>query len=421
MAKILFLSGGYYPETTPNGVCLRMVALQLLRQGHEVHIVCQGEHEGTAEDCIHEGIHLHYIKPNLFLRLRRYGESNPQKLSGRISYVVAMLLNKLQKVLLLPWYPLNHPYSLNLFYQRAVKLQDENHFDRIIGLYCPLEATYAAVKLKNKFSSLKVGVYVLDSLIYMPGASYFPRRIANWLQWRMESKVYRGVDMVFNMRCHEIHHRAPKYDCFRQKIHFLDIPLFVPRQVHEPMEEPLFDRSRLQLIYMGTLFKNYREPYYLCRLASDLNSEFSIQIHFYTRGSCEAELSEMAKNSADIIQQHGYVSHSLVETIYANADFLVNIGVNSSTMISSKIFDYMAYGKPIIHFYYQDDDVNNKYLNEYPLCCMIQMKDELYEMNKEKLRKFLSAAKGKTIDAHFLLEKFKENIPEYTANAFVTF
>lgn len=418
MSKFLFLCSGYYPETTPNGVCLRMVALELLHMGHEVHIICQDDIDGPSEIC-YEGIFLHYIKSNIFLRLRKFGEQHPKKMLGRISYVIAMCINKIQKILLLPWYPLNHPLSLYKFYKTACNLNKNYNFDRVIGIYCPLEATYAVIKYKKKFPQCKVSAYVLDSLIYMSGASYFPKKVAEWLQWRVERKVYEGVDRVFNMRCHEVHHKALKYDKYREKMSFLDIPLFKSHSSLQ-IKQNYFDHNFIQFVYMGTLFENYREPYYLCRIASELSKKKQpIQIQFYTRGSCEAKLSEISKCEPELVCQHGYVSHSLVEEIYANSDFLINIGVNRTTMISSKIFDYMAYGKPIIHFYYQDDDVNNRYLQEYPLCCMIQMKDELYSKNLDKLWSFIELTKGKIIDSKYLINKFKENTPEYTAQAFV--
>lgn len=420
MKKILFLSGGYYPETTPNGVCLRVVSLQLIKMGYEVHIACQGINEESSDIC-HEGIFLHYVKPNLFLRLRGYGEAHPKNIAGRLAYFFAMLLNKIQKLVLLPWYPLNHPGSLKNFYKRACELHKEHAFDKVIGLYCPLEATYAAVRFKKDHPEVKVGAYILDSLIFMPGASYFPKKIAKWLQWRMERKVYDGVDMVFNMRCHEVHHKAEKYDVYRNKMKFLDIPLFNPQESLPECSEQMFDKSYIQMVYMGTLFENYREPYYLCRLAADVSKNTLVQIQFYTRGSCETKLAKLVEQNSTLIKQHGYVSHSLVGKIYADADFLVNIGVTSSTNISSKIFDYMAYGKPIIHLYYQDDDVNNKYLAEYPNCCLVQMKEELYEENLKRFTAFIKEKRGVVIDSNFLLEKFKENTPEFTANAFVEF
>ena len=417
MSKYLFLCGGYYPETTPNGVCLRMVALKLLHMGHEIHIICQDNVTGPSEIC-YEGIFIHYIKSNIFLRLRKFGELHPKIILGRISYVIAMFINKIQKIILFPWYPLNHPRSLYKFYKTACNLNNIHNFDRVIGVYCPLEATYAAVNFKKKYPQSKVGAYVLDSLIYMPGASYFPKKVADWLQWRVERKVYEGVDRVFNMRCHEVHHQALRYNKYQEKMSFLDIPLF---DSHDSLQinKELFDHNFIQFVYMGTLFENYREPYYLCRMASELTkSKQPIQIQFYTRGSCETKLSEIEKLEPELVHQHGYVSHSLVKEIYVNSDFLINIGVNRTTMISSKIFDYMAYGKPIIHFYYQDDDVNNRYLQEYPLCCMIQMKDELYNKNLDKLWSFIESTKGKTIDSKYLIDKFKENTPEYTAQAF---
>lgn len=410
--KILIVMGGYFPETTPNGVCIKAVTAELLKDGYEVHILNQCEGKETEV----EGVYVHYIPNNLFLKMQKFGEQHPMGV-GKLCYKSAMLLNKFQKLLMLPWYPLNHPLTLHNFYSKTVKLQKKYGFERIIGVYHPLEATLASLKFKNKNPEIPVAVYVSDSLIYMSGSQYFPPKVAEKLKWRLEKKVYEGADRVFNIRCHEVHHQDKKYDPYRSKMVFLDTPLFEPSEL--PTEyEPMFDKSKIQWVYMGTMFENYREPYYMARLVEALETEMEIQVQFFTRGSCESWLADKCKECPKHYMQHGYVSNSLTPTIYANSDFLINLGVNITTMISSKIFLYMSYGKPIIHFYYQDDDVCNTYLQKYPGCCLIQMKDELFEENKKKLATFIKENRGRKYDSAAILDLFRENTPRNTADAF---
>ncbi len=412
MKRLLFIMDGYYPETSPNGVCIKAIVKELIKDEYEVHVL----NAGQPNDNLVDGVHIHYIPYNLFLKMRSYGEQHPTGV-GKIVYKGAMLLNKIQKLIMLPWYPLNHPNTVQHYYSAACKLEDSLHFEKVIGVYLPLEATLATVKFKEKHPYIPTAIYVSDSMIYMSGAKYFPPQIAEKLKWRVEKRVYEGVDKVFNIRCHEIHHKDPKYDPYRLKMQFLDTPLFEPTELPVQFEQ-LFDKEKIQWSYMGTMFDKYREPYYLCRLVEALENEFDIQVQFYTRGSCEEWLAEKCSEKPEHFVRHGYVSNSLTPIIYANSDFLINLGVNTSTMISSKIFLYMAYGKPIIHFYYQDNDVCNPYLERYPGACLIQMKEELFEDNTIKLRNFIRDNLGKVFDSKDIADLFIENTPRYSADAF---
>lgn len=49
--------------------------------------------------------------------------------------------------------------------------------------------------------------------------------------------------------------------------------------------------------------------------------------------------------------------------------------------ISSKIFEYMSMGKPILHIYYSDTDVNLSYLKRYPLALCLKADDKLISEN----------------------------------------
>lgn len=410
--RILFIMGGYYPETTPNGVCVKAISNELLRDGYEVHILTQDD----GVDIEIDGVSVHYIPKNLFLKMRKFGEQNPTGI-GKLCYKTAMLLNKIQKLFMFPWFPLNHPITLRKYYSRAQQLQKQYGFDKVIGVYLPLESTLATLKFKRNYPTIQTAIYVSDSLIYLSGTKYLPTWLAEKFKWRLEKRVYEGVDKVFNIRCHEVHHNDAKYDIYRDKMVFLDTPLFEPAELPADFE-PMFDKNKIQWSYMGTMFDGYREPYYMARLVEAIENKFDVQIQFYTRGSCESWLAEKEKKLPGHYAQHGYVDNSLTPLIYANSDFLINIGVNTTTMISSKIFLYMAYGKPIIHFYYQDDDVCNSYLQKYPGSCLVQMKDELFEENKNKLCIFINDNLGKKYDSKMVTNLFYENTPRFSANAF---
>ena len=75
----------------------------------------------------------------------------------------------------------------------------------------------------------------------------------------------------------------------------------------------------------------------------------------------------------------------------------------------------MATGKPIIHFYVQDDDVCIPYYKEYPLVLMIKQDKDLLEENAKKIELFIENSKNKRVNFDEIEERFVMNMPEYTA------
>ncbi|MCH6266008.1 hypothetical protein [Neobacillus citreus] len=412
---ILFMLEMYYPKPEPNGIVVHQVAKELIKLGYQVHVISY-RIPGYPNEDQYDGVFIHRIKKRMFYKLREYGENNINTIKGKISYKLAKIINKIKKLIYLPWFPLASPTTVIRYYKKASLLHKKYKFDCVIGVFDPNDCLYAGVLFKNRFKDVKYGSYILDSLIYLSGQNYLPKRLKEKLTWKFEKMVYENSDIVFNMECHRRHHLGGKYEPFQTKMKFLDIPLFIPKKVK--MDKRLFDTEKRHLVYMGSLFRGFRTPDYIYRIFKSINHKDGYQLHFYTRGSCEEDLLNYQYETGGAVIRHGFVEHSQINNIIANADFLINLGVSNSTAISSKIFDYMSTGKPIIHFYYNDDDVNLSYFEKYELSLMIKMDESLFEVNVDKVRNFLTISYGKTIESDTLLDIFYVNTPMYSASQF---
>jgi glycosyltransferase involved in cell wall biosynthesis len=415
--KILFLNDFYYPKPMPNGICLHSVAKELIKAGCDVHVIAY-KRNGQKAPSSYEGVKIHYIKMRLFYILRTYGEDHIQSVWGKMAILIAKPLNKIAKLFLLHKFPMASSITVNRYYKKAVGLCQQHKFDAVIALFNPEDTLFAGVKLKKRFPEIKLGAYILDSLIFLSGKKKLPPFLRDKLSWRFEKLVYENYDMVYNMETHKIHHQIKKYETYKHKMLFLDTPLFTPRQ--PLLTKELYSKDKKHLVYMGTLFKTFRNPDYMYRLFLEANKNHNYILHFYTRGDCESDVINYHDKTNGAVVRHGYVSHSEIDNIYANADFLINLGVSNSTNISSKIFDYMSIGKPIIHFYYLDDDVNLQYFQKYDLALMIKMDEDLFYDNAVNLKYFLEITYNKTVDSKALVKTFRKNLPGYTAHQFKT-
>ena len=109
-----------------------------------------------------------------------------------------------------------------------------------------------------------------------------------------------------------------------------------------------------------------------------------LRIYVYSRFDTYGELFENAVRETDgkIIMSE-FVSHDEILRVYENSDVFINVGNLVKMQTPSKIFDYMSYSKPIVHFYSDNDDTSIKYFNEYKNVCYIDTNSDTFEMAKK--------------------------------------
>jgi CDP-glycerol glycerophosphotransferase (TagB/SpsB family) len=84
-------------------------------------------------------------------------------------------------------------------------------------------------------------------------------------------------------------------------------------------------------------------------------------------------------------------------------------------MVPSKIFEYFATGKPIIHFFSDDNDSCLNYFDRYPLALTIKQDYGQLEENAKKVVNFIVSNKNKKIQLEEIEHRFPMNMPKYTA------
>ncbi len=413
MKKILILTDIYFPKPLANGICIHQLSLTLKSMGYDVHVQCFGL-EKDLKYKNYEDIHIHYVKPRLFFRLRTYGEENIDKFTGKLIYKIAMLINKFKKLFFLSLYPITSPLFIWRNYKQSEALHGKYKFDIIISSYNPIEACIGALLLKRKHSNIKWVLYMLDSLTNDVDNRFLSRDKIDSKGWSWEQRFYRYADKILNMKCHEKHHEQKRYEKYEGKMHIVDIPLFRETKiVDEELNNP-FDEKNIHFVYTGALALGLRNPTYLCDVFNKLNKDSKFKLHFYSRGNVEDILIEYQNRSKGNIIRHGYVPYNDSIAATYGADILVSIGNANSEMIPSKTFEYISTGKRIIHFYKNDFDSSIAYYEKYPLVLLIDERDDI-DVNCDKVKEFLNEPYEK-VTFKEIAKVFIKNTPEYTAN-----
>lgn len=420
MKKILILADFYYPKPLANGICLHQIALSLKSSGYEVHVLCFGKRTQKKITDL-EGINVHHVRQRLFYNLREYGEVNSSNLLGKISYKAAMIINKIKKIALFHIYPLTSPAFLLRYYKTAKKLHQTHKFETVISVFNPLEAIATGGLLKKKYPKINYVVYTLDSLTNGAKIKFIPHKWTIEKGWRWEKRVYGVADLVLNMETHRNHHQQIKYNEFRMKMEFVDIPLLLnqPQLRTQEYQKTPESTGMKRLLYSGALDLETRNPKYLCDLILEINKHNNYTLDFFSRGNAEKLIRSYVQKSNNKIVQHGYVERSIIIDAMNSSDVLISIGNRGSQMIPSKIFEYMSTGKKIIHLFTEESDSSLFYYKNYPNALLINENEDL-QVNLKKILMFLNENK-ELVPFNYLEEKFQKNLPEYTTRIIETF
>ena len=169
-----------------------------------------------------------------------------------------------------------------------------------------------------------------------------------------------------------------------------------------------------KLIYAGSLISSYIEPDYLLKLLSV--SSKKLRIDFYSAGTACGNISDYKEVRSYL---HGWVSHDELVNLLYEADIFVNIAEKSGRQISSKIFEYMSMGKPILHIYKSDTDVNLRYLMKYPLALCLKADDMLIEKNCGLFDQWCCSEAVWNLTFEEVRQRYSEMTPDYITGSII--
>ncbi len=393
MSHIVVLSTYFLGAASANGICARNIVKELEFQGHEVDVICY-------ENQVDKTNNIHTIKPPF----QQYNHEI-LKLGNKISKFLKLLLGQ-TKIL----------YSKDLvaqYYDTLSNINKSNNIDTVIAMFFPIEAPQALYLLKKNHPLIVSIIYELDSISDGVGSNGF-QYLFNSVYRKWLYRIYSFMDKIFIMKSHEEIWRKVFENRYRVKLRVVDIPVLTPK----PSSNPKSRESVISFIYAGLIEKRYRSPHYLLSLLYELNKKMEFDFFFFSKGDCEHEI-EIASKSIKGIKQKGYVNQDVLDEAIINTNFLVSIGNSLSRSVPSKLITYLSYGKPIIHFSSQKDDVCIEYLKDYPFALLIDQTVPIEE-SLNKICDFVRIANNKSISFEIIKRAYYINTPEFSVKSIVS-
>ena len=165
------------------------------------------------------------------------------------------------------------------------------------------------------------------------------------------------------------------------------------------------------LMFAGNL-SSAVTPDYVCSLLEQPACR-NVRARFFTSNSPYALRLDKHKTAG--VERFGWIGPDELRREEADSRQLLSIAEVEGKQMSSKIFSYMATGKPIVHIYTADDDVNVHYLSRYPLALCLKADKNAIAENARRLALWCAWSYGQSLHWDDVARTFGELTPECVA------
>lgn len=412
--RIVFVVGNYVPRASAVGNCVKNLA-DCLSEDHEVTVICmwQGVEQPASERIdghfvVRVGSTMHKIrvKADLGIKSNRIA----RRLGGRIVRSVSQLQRQARLLISKNACDkaLTNAYRKGLEGLNAVP-------DLIVPTCMPFEAVQAAVEYVDSHEGALLVPFLFDqfadsSTLYKKKAISNAKRKGNLaLEEKMLDRCVGTLHITWKEHVDEC---FPQY---RHKLEQVEHPLLVPPE-HELSREEYDGR----IVYAGAFGAGIREPNYSLGLLRDVITRMDIvrEAAFYVPNRASSDSWFKAYAGSSKIQLYDPVPSREIARILAASSWLLSIGNATLDQKISKVYQYMATGKPIIHISSRPDDPTAQELLHYPLAlCLYE--GSSYERNVELLSDFLTNTVEKQIGFEEVACIFSDELPSSVAERIV--
>lgn len=343
MKNILIITNFIPPEHSATGRIAFSLAKELSKN-NAVHLTCLSSNE-EMPSC---------ERLNVKKVLTRYGKYKLLVASALQKKGLGRLLSKIR-------YKIYYNYlqkkgaedlksHLEEFKKTTKKYVVENGIDTIITVSNPFETQEVGQYLKAQIKTLKWFPYLMDSNRHNLGYDFAVER---------EREVLKDADKILIVPALTFDEDFCKDFEGRTKV--VDLPI-IPTETQVGLPS---DSKNVKLIFAGMLYKNVRDPKFLMEFMARLPQNYSLELYC---GGYVAPIDNYKEVLGERLSVNGFISPEELDKKMSDAHLVINIGNTVLNQVSSKAYDLIATGKPILNLYQNEKDISLGHLKKYPLC-----------------------------------------------------
>jgi hypothetical protein len=423
--KILIISYSYAPVISPRAFRWTAIAEYWSKQGEQVDVICSCNPGLMRSETIN-GVHIHRIgniagkilrgkfKNNILIKNKKLKKKDKTK------NVLASFLNLIYKY---TWKKIYWPDYACLWFFPAVKKVKKliaiNKYDVLISVSLPFIDHIIGLIIKKYNPNILWIMDIGDPFYLSSDIPINNYKIYRRLNYITERKIINLADFITVTT--EVLLKMYKNVFPKSNNKIYTIPPLISLSKKIKYENRIFlNKNKIKFIFIGTLYKKIRNPKYLLRLFSkllDTPLSDKLELHFFGNiERCFDFFEPYKKLFNKKIFFHGLVNHDIAFQAMNEADFLVNIGNNTSYQLPSKVVEYASTGKPIINIVKSDKDSTIDFFKKYPASlCLVENEAKVDSNYLSKITEFIKNPPFvEPLVLKIFLANFQiENIAEY--------
>lgn len=386
--KILCLVDKYYPECSANTICADVIMNYFKAQGDSVDFLSVMDAGNSDVYSIQNDSNVIKFPTYTNIYTKKFGKVFKANKWEGFPWVFRKSVGGL--------YRATHFYRSNTennpldvvnykSIEKSVR-KIRNSYDILISVSAPFALHIIAVNLFKSGIAEKWFPIFLDPFVY--NKTFKTSRIER--RKKVAEKYLNYAEKIFatdgivaeNLR----HGYNPDY---HKKIMNITLPNLVEHKV-ETNKVVNKNSNKLVMVYAGLFYENIRNPKKMFEIIEKLPNGFELDI--YGNG-CETIVNDYLVKNGEKFKCYGRVDFSVCLQKLFNSNILVNLSNTITNQMPSKVFEYISYGKPIVNFYFNDDDVSLKYFKNYPLAFNINV-NNYTDQDVQCLKEFCESNKN---------------------------
>lgn len=401
MEKILFLFPAYpYGHLGPSNNCTVRVMDALVQTGrYEVYNISYSPSSDSSKPNykIINGVHL----------LQLPFPETVKDHSRTYQRIIAFLR--------IPIYPLTRMYYIWQYYKSCKRIVGNEHFDLLISQYNPFESVISGAMLRKKGYVCKHIVLSWDVIYGKRHHSIIPNWYALQRQRKLVNWIARNTDKLVTLYSQkDFHEEKGDVPAAIGKRIYLGIPSLTRHKiVFQPTSRDYIKTGKINIIYAGHIFNEETVAYSINLFNA---SSFAKNINFILlcKDPDKDSLKKICEGFKGTIQLSQWVPLEELYYLYSKVDIFVAYGGKWILGIPGKTYDYMSFGKPILHFYRIENDANLSLFAPYPLFKGLNVNLPI-DTNKTELDSFIEKKAGQRVE----FEEVERLFPYATMSAYI--